>query len=51
MLSPILFNLYVNDFESEFLNSGSTPYSMSSLNLFLLMDVDDIVLFSESVDY
>ena len=50
VLSLILFNLYVKDFELEFLNSGCTPYEMSSLNLLLLMYVDDIVLFSESVE-
>ena len=50
VLSPILFNLFVNDFEFEFLNSGCTPYKMSSMNLFLLMYADDMVLFSKSVE-
>ena len=44
VLSPILFNLYVNDFVAEVLNSGCTPYEMSSLNLYLLMYANDMVL-------
>jgi hypothetical protein len=35
LLSPILFNLFVNDLELCFLKSGSLPYELSSLNLFL----------------
>ena len=50
VLSPILFNLYVNDLELCFLKSDSVPYELSSLNLFLLMYADDMVLFSETVD-
>lgn len=50
VLSPILFNLYVNDFENSFLNAGCVSYELSSLNLFLLMYADDMVLFSESME-
>lgn len=50
VLSPILFNLYVNDFEMNFLKSGCIPHELLSLNLFLLMYADDMVLFSESVE-
>ena len=50
VLSPILFNLYVNDFEANFLKSGCIPYELSTLSLFLLMYADDMVLFSESID-
>lgn len=53
VLSPVLFNLYVNDFEMIFLKSGCTSHELLSLNLFLLMYADDMVhnvLFSESVE-
>ena len=36
VLSPILFNLYVNDFETNFLKSGCIPYELSTLSLFCL---------------
>lgn len=44
-LSLILFNLYVNDFEINFLNSECVPFEISSLNLFFLMYADDMVIF------
>ena len=49
VLSPILFSLYVNDFEMDFLNNGNVPYEVKDLSLFLLMYADDMILFSESV--
>jgi hypothetical protein len=49
VLSPILFSLYINDFETQFISSNCASYECLSLNLFLLMYADDIVLFSESV--
>ena len=50
ILSPILFSLYVNGFEEEFLNCGVKPTELQELSLFLLMYADDMILFSESVD-
>lgn len=50
VLSPILFNLYVNDIEMNFLKSQCVPYEILSLNLFTLMYADDMVLFSESIE-
>lgn len=50
VLSPILFNLYVNDLEMNFLKSQCVPYEILSLNLFTLMYADDMVLFSESIE-
>lgn len=47
VLYPILFNLHVNDFEMNFLESGCIPHELLSLNLFLLMYADDMILFSE----
>jgi hypothetical protein len=50
VLSPILFSMFINDFELSFINSGCVPYECKSLNLFLLMYADDLVLFSESTE-
>ena len=50
VLSPILFSLYVNDFEIEFIKNGCTSIELQNLHLFILMYADDMVLFSESVD-
>ena len=49
IISPILFSLYVNDCESEFLKSNLTPTELQELSLFLLMYADDMVIFSDSV--
>jgi exonuclease III len=49
VLSPILFSMYVNDFEMSFVQNDCIPYECQSLNLFVLMYADDLVLFSESV--
>ena len=49
VLSPILFSLYVNDFEMEFLRNSNIPYEVQDLSLFLLMYADDMILFSDSV--
>ena len=50
VLSPILFSLYVNDFEKEFISSNCLPYELGPLNLFLLLYADDMILFSDSVE-
>lgn len=50
VLSPILFSLYVNDFENEFFGSDTIPKEIQDLNLFVLLYADDMVIFSESVD-
>jgi hypothetical protein len=47
-LSAILFSLYVNEFEMEFLCNGNVPYEVQELSLFVLMYADDMILFSES---
>ena len=49
VLSPILFSLYVNDFEVEFIKNGCTPTELQNLHLFILLYADDMVLFSETV--
>ena len=48
IISPLLFSLYVNDCEKEFLLKGNTPIELQELSLFLLMYADDMVLLAES---
>ena len=50
IISPILFSLYVNDCEIDFLNNGVVPTELQELSLFLLMYADDMVIFSDSVN-
>jgi hypothetical protein len=50
VLSPILFSLYVNDFEMYFLRDKCVPYECKNLSLYLLMYADDMVIFSENVN-
>lgn len=49
IISPLLFSLYVNDCEMEFLSNGNTPIELhvQELSLFLLMYADDMVIFSQ----
>ena len=46
VFSHILFSLYVNDCESEFLKSNCKSFDYGELNLFLLMYADDMIIFS-----
>ena len=50
MLSPILFSLFINDFEMQFIKDGCVPVELQDIHLFILMYADDMVLFSESID-
>lgn len=45
VLSPILFALYVNDCEMEFINNNCKAVELKELSLFLLMYADDMVIF------
>ena len=49
VLSPILFSLYVNHFESEYLKSNCKSFDYGELNIFLLMYGDDMII-SQSVE-
>ena len=49
-LSPILFAMYVNDIEQEFITKGTDGVDIGFLKLFFLLYADDIVIFSESAD-
>jgi hypothetical protein len=47
-LSPILFSLYVNDFERCFIKDNCTSIDIQLINLFLLMYADDMIILSET---
>ena len=47
-LSPFLFSLYINDFESELISSNCEPVNLRDLSLFLLLYADDTVILSDS---
>ena len=44
-MSPILFSLYLNDIEKQFMNSGIEGIDIDKFELFLLLYADDIVIF------
>lgn len=48
VLSPVLFSLYVNDFEMNFIEENCPSCELQMLNIFLLMYADDTVIFAES---
>ena len=50
VLSPILFAMYVNDCEVDFISNCYSSTEMKELSLFLLMYADDMVIFSETVE-
>ena len=47
-LSPLLFSLYLNDFENAFIRSNCQDISLQEVSLFLMLYADDMVLFSDS---
>ena len=49
-LSPILFAMYINDIEKEFITKGADGADIGFMKLFLLLYADDIVIFSESAN-
>ena len=48
ILSPILYSLYVNDFEMHLLKENCTSIEINLINLFLIMYADDTVLLAET---
>ena len=50
VISPILFALYVNDCEMDFINHNCDPIQLKELSLFLIMYADDMVIFSETAE-
>ena len=47
-LSPILFSLYLNDIEEQFMNSGIEGIDIDMFKMFLLLYTDDIVVFANN---
>lgn len=47
-LSPLLFSLYLNDFENSYIMSNCEDIILQEISLFLMMYADDMVLLSES---
>ena len=49
-LSPLLFSLYLNDIEEQFINSGLDGIDVNMLKMSMLLYADDIVIFANSAD-
>ena len=49
-LSPLLFSLYLNDIEEQFINSGLDGIDVNMFKMFMLLYADDIVIFANSAD-
>lgn len=49
-LSPILFSMYLNDIENEFILKGAVGIDIGMLKLFLLLYADDIIIFANDKD-
>ena len=49
-LSPLLFSLYLNDIEEQFLNSGLEGIDINMFKMFMLLYADDIVIFANSAE-
>ena len=48
VLSPILFSMYINDIEINFIKENCPSVDIQLITIFLLMDADDRVLIAES---
>ena len=48
VMSPILYSLYVNDFEMHLLSDNCPSVEIQLINIFLLMYADDTVLIAET---
>ena len=49
-LSPFLFSMYVNDLEAELATKGLPGIDIGTLNIYLVMYADDIILFGKAPD-
>ena len=45
VLFPILFSLFINDFQMQYLREGCAPVELHDIHLFLLNYADDIIFF------
>ena len=48
ILSPLLFAMYVNDCEMQFIVDNCPSIEIQDINMFLLMYADDMVIISET---
>ena len=49
-LSPILFSLFLNDIEEQFIVSGFEGIELNMFKLFMLLYADDIVIFPNTAE-
>lgn len=49
-LSPLLFSLYLNDIEEQFIQSGLEGLDINMFKVFMLLYADDIVIFSKTAE-
>ena len=49
-LSPLLFSLFLNDIEEQFIHSGIEGLDVDMVKVFLLLYADDIVIFSNTAE-
>ena len=49
-LSPLLFSLFLNDIEDQFLRSGLEGIDINMFKVFMLLYADDIVIFANSAE-
>ena len=49
LLSPILFSLYINEFEVSFIQGNCIPYEYLSLSFFNLLYADYLVCFDKVI--
>ena len=47
-LSPFLFAMYVNDLEAEIVTKGISGINIGTINIYMLLYADDIILFGNS---
>ena len=50
VISPMLFALYVNDFEKKILNEGNMPIELNTSSLSNIMSADDVAMCAESAN-
>ena len=49
-LSPLLFSLYLNDIEEQFIQSGLDGLDINIFKVFILLYADDIEIFSKTAE-
>ena len=49
-LSPLLFSLFLNDIEDQFITSGLDGIDIDMFKIFMLLYADDIVVFADSAE-